>query len=166
MATINRIIGWLRNSVVVVEQIRTTNQTFIVSRQDEDVNLPADTLVNIPFNSTDTDERGEFNSPFFTPDTDGWYEFLVHAEFGVGSDQDELKLNIYDDDNDETIFETELRSSGSGNRDRSLNALVELEEGNSYSVRAENSDSNDTINGKPKRTKLVISAELSGLELP
>jgi hypothetical protein len=43
-----------------------------------------------------------------------------------------------------------------------MNAVVDLEAGEEYRVQAENSDNNDTVNGKPKRTRLIITPELSG----
>lgn len=162
MASVRRILRTLKNSAVEIGKLRTVNQTFVVARQDQDVNLTADTPDTIPFNVEDEDALGEFDGGEFTPDESGWYEFLVHAEFAVGSDTDELKLSILDVNAGETVFESELRASGAGNRDRSLNAVVDLESGEPYSVQAENSDSNDTINGKPKRTKMVITQEPSG----
>lgn len=164
MASINRILGILKNSTVEIGKLRTVGDTFVVARQTTDVNLPTDTPVTIPFDQEDEDRLEEFDpsTGTFTPDEGGWYEFLVHAEFAVDSNNDELKMSIYDVNADDTVFESEIRANGTGNRDRSMNAVVDLEAGEDYQVQAENSDNDDTINGKPKRTKLVITPELSG----
>lgn len=164
MASLRRVLRYLKKSEVEIGQVRTIDETFIVARQDEDVDLTADTPTTIPFNVEDEDRLDEFDpsTGTFTPRDSGWHEFLVHAEFAVDSNDDELKLSIYDVDADDTLFESEIRANGTGNRDRSINATVQLESGGNYRVQAENSDNDDTINGKPKRTKLVITSELSG----
>ena len=164
MASLNRILGILKTSTVEIGKIVTVNETFVVARQDEDVDLTADTPTTIPFNVEDEDRLDEFDptTGTFTPDETEWYQFLVHAEFAVDSDQDELKMSIYDVEADDTLFESEIRANGTGNRDRSINAVVDLEAGEDYQVQAENSDNDDTINGKPKRTKLVITPEITG----
>jgi hypothetical protein len=164
MASIRRILGILKNSTVEVGKLRTVEETFVVARQTTDVNLPADTLVTIPFNQEDEDRLDEFDpsTGTFTPQEGGWHEFLVHVEFAVNSDNDELKLEILDVNAGDSIFESEIRANGTGNRDRSMNAVVDLEAGEEYRVQAENSDNNDTVNGKPKRTRLIITPELSG----
>lgn len=163
MATIRRILNVLKNSTVEVARLKTLEETFVVARQTSNVNLTADTPETIPFDQEDEDRLDEFDpsTGTFTPVEAGWHEFLVHAEFAVDSNNDELKLSIYDVDADDTIFESEIRASGTGNRDRSVNAVVELEEDKGYQIQAENSDNDDTINGKPKRTKLVITPEFS-----
>lgn len=166
MASLTKVLRYLKNSTVEVGQINTLEETFVVARQTTDVDLTADTPETIPFNQEDEDRLDEFDpkTGTFTPQLGGWHEFLVHAEFAVDSNNDELKLSVLDVDAADTIFESEIRANGTGNRDRSMNSVVKLEEGGNYQVQAENSDNDDTINGKPKRTKLVITPELSGAD--
>lgn len=166
MASLTKVLRYLKNSTVEVGQLKTVEETFVIARQTTDVDLTEDTLTTIPFDQVDEDRLDEFDGTTgtFTPEQGGWHEFLVHAEFAVTADNDELKLEILDVEADDSIFESEIRANGTGNRDRSMNAVVDLEAGKGYQVQAENSNNDDTINGKPKRTKLVITPELSGAD--
>lgn len=166
MASLRKVLRYLRSSEVEVGQINTLEETFVVARQTTDVDLTEDTPETIPFDQEDEDRLDEFDptTGTFTPEQGGWHEFLVHAEFAVTSSGDELKLSILDVNAADTIFESEIRANGTGNRDRSINVVVDLEAGEEYQVQAENSDNDDTVNGKPKRTKLVITPELSGAD--
>jgi len=128
----------------------------VVATQTEDVSLSANTQEVIPFNNVLYDKTRRFSSGEFIPSSSSLFRIDVRAEFAVGADQDELKLALYDNSAGETVVENEVRSSGGGNRDRSLSALVELDPSTTYSIVAENSDNDDTINGKEKRTRLQI----------
>jgi len=159
---VNKVLDVLKNSVVEIGRIRTVDQTFVAARQDQDINLTANTPETIPFNVEAIDETDEFDSGQFVPQDDGFYRFSIAAEFSVGADQDELKLSVVNDDTDTSLVESEQRTSGGNNRDRRMNAVVELDAGTPYVVQAENSDNDDTINGKPKRTRLTIEQALGG----
>lgn len=142
-------------------KIRVNNDSFVASAQSEDVSLSTGTPEVIPFNTEEKDVLDEFDNSTgtFVPEESGFYVIFMHAEFAVNSDQDELKLDVYDVEAEDTICETEERSSGSGNRDRGLTCCAELESGKSYQFRATNEDNNDTVNGKTKRTRLRIKKE-------
>jgi hypothetical protein len=134
--------------------------TFVMAKQSEDVPLDANTPEAVPFNEVEEDNLGEFSGGQFTPSKTAWYDITFRAEFAVGSDQDELKLSVHNADEDETVTENEERASGSGNRNRELDCEAKLTKGTSYEFLAENTHSQDTISGKPKRTRLNITEEL------
>ena len=159
MASITRVLRTLANRAIQIAQLEITEDTWIQAVQTQDVNLSADTPEVIPYDQVNVDRLGEFSNGEFVPEQSAWYDFQVRAEFAVDSNQDELKLQVYDVDADETITENEVRANGTGNRDRELDSTVELDAGITYSVRAENSDNDDTIAGKPKRTRLRIKPE-------
>lgn len=162
MASLRKVLRRLKNGTVQIGKLRVLDDTFVVARQETDVSLSADTPTQIPFDVEERDELDEFSGGVFTPTETGWYKVDLHAEFQVNTSGDELKLSIYDNDAADTIFESEIRANGTGNRDRSLNATVKMEEGKGYEIQAENSDNPDTISGKPKRTRLTISKDPSG----
>jgi hypothetical protein len=139
-----------------VGRVDQNNTTAVIASQTEDIGLTSGTPETIPYNNVNIDVLEEFDSGVFTPKRDGLYNISIMAEFAVNSDQDELKLDLINEDTGDSILENEERASGSGNRDRQLNTTVQLNEDVSYHVEAENADSNDTVNGKPKRTRLVI----------
>lgn len=159
MASIRRVLRTLANRAIQIASLEVTEQTWIQAVQTQDVNLPADSPQVIPFDQVNEDRLGEFSNGEFIPEESGWYDLQIRGEFAVNSNQDELKLQVYDVDADETITENEVRANGTGNRDRELDSTVELEAGTAYSIRAENSNNNDTLNGKPKRTRLRIKPE-------
>lgn len=156
MTTLKTVLGYLKSSTVKLGTIQTVNMTFILASQTEDINLTQGDPENVPFNDVEIDKIGEFDEGVFTPSKTKYYRFSINMEFGVGDDQDELKIDIYDNEAEETIFESEERSSGEGNRDRDVSVVEKLEKGVGYTIRATNSDNDDSISGKAKRTKLAI----------
>jgi len=145
-----------RLKTLKVGRVDQNSTTAVIASQSEDVALTSDTPETIPFNNEELDILEEFENGSFTPKRDGLYSIDIMAEFSVGSDQDELKLSLVNEDSGDSVVENEIRSSGSNNRDRSFSTTVQLDGGTSYHIEAENSDNDDTINGKPKRTRLVI----------
>lgn len=158
---VKEVLSWIDNRVEVlrVGQVDQNNITVVIASQDEDVSLTANTPETIPFNNTEVDLLGEFSNGTFTPTKTGLYTIEIRMEFAVNSDQDELKIDVIDEDASDSILENELRASGTGNRDMSLDSMIRLDAGTGYHIEAENSDNDDTINGKPKRTRLVIKWE-------
>ena len=145
-----------RLDVFKVGRVDQNKTTAIIASQTEDVSLNAGTPETLEFNNVEVDVLGEFSDGIFTPKRDGLYNIDIMAEFAVNSDQDELKIDLVNEDISDSILENESRASGSGNTDRELNTTVQLQEGISYHVEVENADNDDTVNGKPKRTRLVI----------
>lgn len=148
-----------RVSVLRVGQVDQNDVSLVIATQDEDISLTANTAETIPYNNTEVDLLDEFSNGTFTPTRTGLYTIKAEMEFAVNSDQDELKIDVIDEDAGDSILENEIRASGTGNRDRTLDSMVQLSVGTGYHIEAENSDNNDTINGKPKRTRLVIKWE-------
>jgi hypothetical protein len=145
-----------RLDILKVGRVDRNQTTAVIASQTEDLSLSAGTPEILEFNNVEVDLLGEFNNGVFTPKRDGLYNIDIMAEFAVDSDQDELKIDLVDEDISDSILENESRASGSGNTDRELNTTVQLEQGTSYHVEVENVDNDDSINGKPKRTRLVI----------
>lgn len=145
-----------RLEVFKAGRIDQNETTAIVASQTENVSLSAGTPETLEFNNVEADVLEEFSDGIFTPKRDGLYNIDIMAEFAVNSDQDELKIDLVNEDISDSILENESRASGSGNTDRQLNTTVQLQEGTSYHVEVENADNSDTVNGKPKRTRLVI----------
>ena len=145
-----------RLEILKVGRVDQNETTAVIASQTEDISLDAGTSEVLNFNDVETDVLEEFDSGTFTPSRDGLYNINIMAEFGVNSDQDELKIDLVNEDTDESVIENESRASGSGNIDRQLNTALQLEEGVGYHVEVENADSSDTVSGKPKRTRLVI----------
>ena len=156
MATVSKILGVLKQRVIEIYQLRVTNQTFVHRFQDQDVNLTAGQPEVIPYNVPEEDNLGEFSGGTFTPEETAHYQFNIHMEFGVDSNQDELKIDLFNTDTNQTEFESEIRANGTGNRDRGAHFWELLEAGVGYQIRATNEDNDDTVNGKPKRTRLGI----------
>lgn len=137
------------------------DRAFVLAEQSSDVTIgTAGTYETVPYDTVVKDARGEFSGGQFVPAETGFYCIVARAEFGVGADQDELKLQLYDVDAGASVTENEERASGPGNRNRSLVSELELTAGTTYEIQATNSDSTDTVNGKPKRTRLTIRQDL------